>query len=190
MTGSTQNLIQGVGFLYHAPAGTEEPSDSALGDPPASPFRALGFTQEGVNLTITQEYEEQEVDQLVDVPGRRLVKREVVIATSLAEATLENLAAALNELEGSVTSSTGTKTFEPRSSGLQGEPNYSILVMDGFAPNGKARRVIIRKALQGGEVKASQTKDGQTVFPVEFHGHYVSETVAPYKVVDEVAVPD
>jgi hypothetical protein len=188
MAGSTQNLIQGVGYLYHAPLGTTEPADSALGDAPESPFRALGFTKEGVTLTVTQEYEEQEVDQIVDRAGSRLIKREVKIATNLAEGTLENWAAAMNELEEAITSGAGSASFEPSAGpDLQGEPNYALLLFDGFAPNGKARRVIIRRALQVGEVEAAFTKEGQTVYPVEFAGHYVSETVAPYKIVDEVA---
>lgn len=193
MPGSTENLIQGVGFLYVAPAGTEEPADSAIADEPASPWRALGFTQEGVSLTVAQEYAELEVDQLVDIPGRRLTKREVTVASSLAEATLENLASALNELEAQVTSeaagagSPGTSAFEPRTTGLQGEPTYAMLLFDGFAPSGFPRRVIVRRALQTGDVEAAYTKDGQTVYPVSFAGHYVSASVAPYKVVDQTA---
>ena len=195
MPGSTENLIQGVGFLYVAPSGTDEPADSAITSEPDSPWRAVGFTQEGVSLTVAQEYAELEVDQLVDIPGRRLTKREVTVATSLAEPTLENLAAALNELAAQVTeesesaSDPGTSAFEPRTTGLQGEPNYAMVLFDGFAPSGFPRRVIVRRALQTGEVEAAYTKDGQTVFPVSFAGHYVSNTVAPYKVVDQTAVP-
>ena len=196
MPGQTENLIQGVGFLYVAPAGTAEPDDADLASEPASPWRSLGFTQEGVAITVTQEYSELEVDQLVDVPGRRLIKRELVVATSLAEATLDNWASAMNELEAQVVATApgagtiGTSKFEPRADNglLQGEPNYAMLLFDGYAPGGFPRRLILRRALQIGEVEAANTKDGQTVIPTEFAGHYVSKTVAPYKVVDQTAV--
>lgn len=193
MAGTTENLIQGVGFLYLAPIGTDEPADADIASAPAEPWRDLGFTQEGVTLTVTQEYSELEVDQLVDIPGRRLTKREVVVATSLAEATQENLAAALNELEDQITTddagagTPGTSAFEPRATGLQGEPNYAMIVFDGFAPSGHPRRVLLRRALQVAEVEAGYMKDGQTVYPVEFAGHYVSASVAPYKVTDQTA---
>ena len=195
MAGSTENLIQGVGFLYVATIGTSEPADADIADPPGAEWRGLGFTQEGVTLTISQEYTALEVDQLVDVPGQRLTSRNVVVATSLAEATLDNLASALNELAAQVVETAagagtpGTKKFEPRADGLQGEPDYAMILLDGYAPNGFPRRVIVRRALQTGEVEAANTKDGQTVFPVEFAGHYVSSSVAPYKVVDQTAVP-
>lgn len=194
MAGSTENLIQGVGFLYVATIGTAEPADADIAAAPGAGWRDLGFTQEGVTLTVTQEYGELEVDQLVDIPGRRLIKREVVFATSLAEATLENLATALNELAAQVDETAagvgtiGTKSFEPSVTGLQGEPDYAMLLFDGYAPNGFPRRAILRRALQVGEVESGYTKDGQTLYPVEFAGHYVSTSVAPYKVVDQTAV--
>ena len=196
MPGTTENLIQGVGFLYLAPVGTTEPADSAITTEPASAWRGVGFTKEGVALTVSQEYQELDVDQLVDIPGRRLIKREVKIVTSLAEATLENLAEALNALANVEDTAAGAATpglsvFEPTSqpSELLGEPDYVMALFDGFAPGGFPRRVILRRALQVGELEMKYAKDGQVVYPVEFAGHFVSNEVAPYKVVDQTAAP-
>jgi len=192
MAGSTQNLIQGVGFVYLAPIGTTEPANEDITATPAVDFVDLGFTMEGVTLTVAHEYSELDVDQVVDIPGRRLIKREVTVATSLAEATMANLLQAVNGLGAITTTSAGaavpgTDAFEPSAAGLQGEPTYAMLLFDGFAPDGFPRRVLLRKALQVGEIEAAYSKDGQTVYPVEFAGHYISESVAPYKIVDQTA---
>lgn len=186
MPGSVENLIQGVGYLYSGALNATEPADGDVGDPPASgTWTPLGFTNEGVTITISQEYSELEVDQIADVPGRRLVKREINVATSLAEPTLENLEAILNG--GTSATGAGFKNFQPDMPELgTTQPAYIALIFDGFAPGGKMRRLLLRKALQVGDIEVASAKDGQTVFPCEFHGHYVSSTIAPYKVVDEV----
>ncbi|NIB31141.1 hypothetical protein HBB16_04465 [Pseudonocardia sp. MCCB 268] len=56
-------------------------------------------------------YTELAVDQIVDVPGRRLTKRDMTLQTNMAEPTLENLAVAMNA--GTVTAGTGVKSLEP-----------------------------------------------------------------------------
>ena len=80
------------------------------------------------------------------------------------------------------------KTFTPESN-PRGEPNYRMLLFDGLAPSGFVRRVLVRRVLQIGNIGIPYQKDGQTMFPVEFHGHYVSSSVAPFKVVDQTATP-
>lgn len=191
MSGTVENLIQGAGYLYVAALGTSEPADSSLHNPPASgSWTNLGFTNGGLSLTFEQDYADLAVDQLVDHPGRRIVRRDLVFATSLAEPTLENLKVALN---GGVTATGAAgagasefKNFQPVQDPT-GEPTYTLLLFDGLAPNGRPRRVIVRKALQVGNVGASYQKDGQTLFPVEFRAHYVSSSVAPYKIIDQTA---
>lgn len=186
MSGSTENLIQGAGWLYFAPLDTAEPADADVADAPTSPWVSLGFTNDGVGLAIEQAFSELSVDQLVDVPGRRLTRRDLKITTNLAEATLENLRIALNDLSSTVTTAATHKSFEPTTA-MPGVPNYAMLLFDGIAPSGLVRRVIVRKALQISNVGSEYKKDGQTLLPVEFGAHYVSSSVAPYKVVDELA---
>lgn len=194
---SVDNLIQGVGYLYIAAFGATEPDDGAVHDVPASgTWTNLGYTMDGVNLNINQEYSELSVDQLADVPDRRITKRSLVIATNLAEATLANLQYALNSdgtlTTGASTAASGTSgsdTFEPGEGLTSTAPTYKALIFDGVAPSGLTRRVIVRRALQMGEIGAAYQKDGQTVFPVEFAAHYVSSSIRPYKVVDQTAAP-
>lgn len=191
---ASENLIQGTGFLYRGAFGAVEPADGALGSPPdAGVFTDVGFTRDGVDLMITQEFSELEVDQVADVPERRLVRRELIIRTNLAEPTLENLRVALNggTLGAATTPGTGThgtRAFEPTSK-TNTRPTYNSFIFDGIAPNGHPRRVIVRKGLQISDVTLAYRKDDQTVYSVQFAAHYVSNTIAPYRVVDGVLAP-
>lgn len=191
---ATENLIQGTGFLYRGAFGAVEPADGTLGTPPATGvFGDVGFTRDGVELMISQEFSELEVDQIADVPERRLVRRELVIRTNLAEPTLENLRVALNG--GTLSAPTapgtgthGTRAFEPVSR-TSGRPTYNSFIFDGIAPNGLPRRVIVRKGLQISDVTMAYRKDDQTVYSVQFAAHYVSPEIAPYRVIDGVLAP-
>ena len=58
---------------------------------PAAPWRNVGYTQNGLELTITPDFGEVEVDQLLD--SAKIFKQgmQVTLNTTFAEATLENL---------------------------------------------------------------------------------------------------
>jgi hypothetical protein len=184
MAVTAANLIMGPGTLYAADFGTVEPADTAVGTAPAD-FEDVGGTQDGVTLTLAQEYTELEVDQIVDVPGRRLTKREFTLETNMAEPTLENLAVAMNA--GDVTTGTGFKSLEPVEGNSATQPNYKALIFDGFAPGGFPRRVIVRKALSTDDVEFAYSKEDQTVFSVTFSAHYVSSSIKSFKIVDGTA---
>lgn len=193
MATKTENLIQGPGVLYRGAFGATEPADNELGEEPSGAFPGMGFTRDGVELVINQEFSELETDQVPDVPERRLVRRELVIRTNLAEPTLDNLRAALNggtlgEPSAAGPDTYGSRSFEP-SVGVSRRPDYSAFIFDGIAPEGMPRRVIIRKGLQIGDVTFAYRKQDQTVYTVMLAAHYVSPSVAPFRVVDGVAVP-
>lgn len=188
------NLIQGPATLYKgtqytgAYTQTPEPGDSSISSAPAaSGWTDLGGTQDGVNLEVNREYAELEVDQIVDVPERRLTKREIAIATNLAEATLENLALIANEATTAVTTGSGFKTFIPTNSSAATQPTYVPIILDGYAPSQYRRRVIGRRMLSVDPIQAAYRKDGQTMWNVRWAGHYVSESLAPYKVIDQTS---
>src|SRR5690606_778266 len=144
-------------------------------------------TVDGVDLEIRQEYVELTVDQLVDVPARRMTKREFSLKTKLAEPTLERLSWALNNATGGVQSGTGYQSLEPDDSSAATQPTYSALILDGYAPAGLRRRIIARKVLSVEGVKTTYKKDAQTVFEVSLATHYVSPSIKPFKIVDEDA---
>ena len=178
MATTAANLVQGPANIYFGAFGAAEPAD-AVAVPASAVWKDAGATKDGVTITIEQEYSELEVDQLADIAGQRLVKRTIKVETNLAENTLENLKTALNG--GTV----ATVNYTPGTGVLSGqEPTYSALIIDGVAPSGKNRRIIVRKVLSTDNVEFSYAKDDQSVFSVTFTAHYVSGTIDPFKITD------
>lgn len=175
---TTTNLIQGPATMYLGIFGVTEPATVATA--PGAGWVDVGGTQDGVGLSVEMEFSELEVDQIVDIPGQRVTKRLTKIKTNLAEATLANLANALNELAATVVAN----KFTPTNGSSVFTPNYSAVLLDGIGAGGFRRRVIVRKALQTGNVETSYKKDEQTLWPVEFVGHYVSSSIPPFTVED------
>jgi len=86
------SLLTGVGSLYIAPVGTAFP---ALTASPASPWRSLGETQDGVDVNSDDKVELVRTDQRTGPVKATRTDETLVIKTKLAEATYENLADAL-----------------------------------------------------------------------------------------------
>jgi hypothetical protein len=186
MAVTTSNLIQGPADGYVGLFGATEPADSAVGSvPSASAWTDIGGTLDGATITVTQEYAELLVDQLVDTPERRLTKREFGVSTRMAEPTLENLAYALNG--GTVTASAAYKTYDPDTSTSATQVTYKAPMIDGWAPgSAKRRRFITRKALSVEAVESAFKKDEQTTWSVSWVSHYVSSAIKPFRIIDQL----
>lgn len=189
MAVSVTNLTMGPGEIYHGNLNANDPADadvtkrlmetSVSGD-----WTDLGGTNGGVTLELSLDYTELEVDQIVDIVGRRLTKREMKINTSLAETTLENLRIANNG--GTIVTAAGYKTFDPKMDTSAATPEYIKLIFDGVnGDTSKRRRVLARRVLSVAGIGQEYSKDSQTLFPVEFSCHYVNSTDAPFKYIDE-----
>lgn len=196
MATTVANLVQGPATLYisnfSTPVSAYEPANGAVNTTPAtSAWTDLGGTQDGCEINIEQEYKELEVDQVVDIPGRRLVKRDMSVKTNLAEPTLQNLVYALND--GTVgASGTGfAGTYEPAFTDSATQPTYRSLLLHGWAAGdsgsgtSKRRMVILRKVLSSDNVEFAYKKEDQTVFSVTWSVHYVNSTTAPFKIIDQ-----
>jgi len=131
--GDSKNIIVGAASLFiHAPGPITDPESSVampafanaesyretLSASGNEAWRNVGFTQNGMTLTITPDFGEVEVDQLLD--SAKIFKQgmEVMLNTTFAEATLENLlyaiAASTNNLNGGLDAD-DTKTTLPDS---------------------------------------------------------------------------
>lgn len=191
MSVTVSNLILGPGTMYTGAFGAVEPLDSAVNLAPAtSSWTDVGGTLNGLALAIDQQYTEMTVDQLVDSIGRRLTKREFTVTTQLAEPTLANLSVSLNgstQTSGAITSGGTYQTVEPLFATSATQPTYIAMLIDGYAPQSFRRRVIFRRVLSTAKVDTSMDKAKQTVFTVTFNGHYVSSTISPIHVVDQVS---
>ena len=183
MAVTASNLVLGSATIYTAPFATAEPADAVAA--PAVAWIDAGATTDGVTISVSPDYTELVADQVIDRVGSRLTGRTITVSTNLAEVTLENLKVALGG--GTITTTAGKKVFDAAIAN-SGEPAYSAILIDGVAPGGKKRRIVIRKALSTDNVEFAYSKDGQTVYSVTFTAHYVDGTKAPISVIDEVAV--
>jgi len=191
MAVTVTNLTLGPGELFRGEFGAAEPTDTEINTDmsavaSAADWADMGGTQGGITLELNQEYTELEVDQVVDIPGRRLTKREFKINSNLAEPTLENFQLAANG--GTITEAAGSRAYEPSMDDSGDTPTYSALVFDGYGPNSLKRRVIARRVLNVASVGQEYMKDSQTLFPVEFSCHYVTKAIRPFRYIDEVEV--
>jgi hypothetical protein len=182
----------GAGTLYSGVFSITGANEPALADvntvPQASAWSDMGYTNDGLTITWNQEMATMTVDQVGDIIGRKMVQRDVQIKTNLAEATLENLVIALNS--GSVTTGSGYKYHDPDYDGDELQPGYIAIILDGYAPalstgTVMRRRIIGRKVLSIDNVESSYKKGDMTLIPVTFGLHYVSTTLAPYRIVDQ-----
>lgn len=173
---TSSNLIQGPATLYAAVFGAVEPATIAAA--PAVAWTDVGGTKEGVELGIADEYAVLDVDQIIYEIERRRTKRVVTIKTVLAEATLANLALAINNtapVANVLNADDGLAAFKPA---------YGAILLDGIAPGGFRRRFILRKTLATDSVGVAYKKDGQTLVPVTWTGHWVSASITPFKCED------
>lgn len=173
---TSTNLIQGPATVWAGGFGTAEPATVATS--PGAGYTDVGGTKDGVELTVADEYTVLDVDQIIYEIARRRTKRVVSVKTSLAEATLTNLAMAIANTApaGNVLTADDTLTAFA--------PAYSSLLVDGIAPGGFRRRIIIRKTLPTDSVGMSYKKDGQTLLPVTWTLHWVSPSIAPFIITD------
>lgn len=175
---TSSNLIQGPATVYASIFGTAEPAAMAA---PAAGWVDVGGTKEGVELGINDEYAVLDVDQIIYEIERRRTKRVVTIKTTLAEATLANLALAINNtapVTNVLTADDGLAAFKPA---------YGAIILDGIAPGGFKRRFILRKTLATDSVGVAYKKDGQTLIPVTWTGHWVSASIPPFICTDAIA---
>lgn len=177
MTVTSTNLIQGPATLYWAAFGATEPATVAT-VPDDEVWTDLGGTDGGVDFEVADEYSELTVDQLVYVAERRRTLRRVRAKTALAEATLENLARATNN-------SAPTSHVMEGDDGLTAfAPAYGAILLDGIAPGGFRRRIILRKTLSIETMSTSYKKDGKTMIPATWEIHWVSPSIKPFKIED------
>lgn len=188
MTVTVTNLLAGPATaVWVGDFGASEPA--TIDADPGVGFRNIGGTQGGLRLVADREMFRLEVDQ---IPGRvasQLTSEDFSVQTSLAEATLENYALTVNAADDAVDATTviGEKSLDLGLADTVAEPNYRCIIIDGRAPGGKKRRVIIRKVLSTASVEAPMERGGQTVYPVTWTAHYVSGSIAPVRKIDATA---
>lgn len=110
---NAKNIIVGAATVYVGPAGNVENNKinvtsaaataqdpSKVSNSDSASWYHMGYTMEGVTLNIEPTYNEVMVDQLLDTARLFKTSQRVTVATSLTEATLENLYVAIGGRAG------------------------------------------------------------------------------------------
>lgn len=173
---TSTNLIQGPATVYVAPFGTADPATIATAPAPA--WVDVGGTKGGLELNVSSEFATLTVDQIVDIIESRRTGREVTVKTTMAEATLQNIANAI------ANAAPVANVLELDDGPAAFKPAYSAILIDGIAPGGFKRRIIVRKTLPTDAVGIGYKKDDQTVVPVTWKLHWVSTVIKSLKIED------
>lgn len=155
------NLLVNPGFLWLAPVGTAAPANTVSGgvftDVVPAAWLPLGATQEGSTFTYGTDVEGIEVAEFLDPVRYETVSRAGSMAFALASFTLSNYRRALNGgvaalVPTSGTGATALYTVEPP------EPGQEVRAAVLWESTDSTVRVLIRQALQGGEIETQFQK--------------------------------
>ena len=182
------DLLIGPAYIYYKTAGfsaanptANEPADSAYNSAPASSSWTFLGPTDGLTQKIDETYVKLKAGQKVDPMGARRTAREVSVATSMQKMTLANLKWALNG--GTFTSGGTVDAYTPDNESDSGVvPPYSALLVDGYAPGGYRRRVILRKVLSTGGVSWKASMEDQSAFDVSVDSFYVDDSTPSFRI--------
>ena len=132
--GDSKNIIVGAAAMFIGKVAIDDPDGTGMPVFAKESYKDtlqthadwtnVGYTQNGMELTITPDFGEVEVDQLLD--SAKIFKQgmQVTMNTTFAEATLENLmfaiAAPASDLNAGITPNTYSGVRQPASTGVAG----------------------------------------------------------------------
>jgi hypothetical protein len=140
-------------------------------------YRNVGYTNNGLQVTYNPSYGSVTVDQLLDSAKLFKETMEVMIATEMAEGTLENVLAVFGQRSSTLTSA-GTGAASTKTLGLAGgalgeAPTERQLIAVGQAPTSAAaaateRVYYARRVLSVQQSQFSLARNAASTFPVTF----------------------
>lgn len=169
---STPNILTDPGFLWIAPLATAAPTNTVtagkFSDSIAATWIPLGATAEGSTFAYSSTVEPIRVAELFDPVKYVTTERSGSIAFNLANWTLSNYRRALNGGVAALTptGSAGSEltTLEPP------EPGQEARAMILWESTDSTVRLMIRQAMQGGEVSSAFAKaPANAVIPCTFN---------------------
>jgi hypothetical protein len=133
-------------------------------------YRNVGFTNNGLQITYNPTYDSVTVDQLLDTAKLFKSAMEVMIATEMAEGTLENVLVVFGQGQSTLTNSGSTLGLEAGALGIA--PTERQLVAIGQAPTttsaNSERIYYARRVLSVQQSQFSLARNTATSFPVTF----------------------
>lgn len=154
------NILTDPGFLWIAPLGTTEPTNTVtagvFADTVAAAWLPLGATTEGSTFAYSTTVEPITVAEFFDPIKYSTTSRSGSIAFNLADWTLSNYRRALNggiaALTPSGSAGSELTTLEPP------DPGDEVRAMLLWESTDSTVRIIIRQAIQGGEISTAFQK--------------------------------
>ena len=139
-------------------------------------YRNVGYTNNGLQVTYNPSYGSVTVDQLLDTAKLFKESMEVMIATEMAEGTLENVLAVFGQRSTTLTSAGTGQTATDKlglAGGALGEaPTERQLIAVGQAPTSEAtateRVYYARRVLSVQQSQFSLARNAASTFPVTF----------------------
>lgn len=191
------NLVMGPARLYiyrnaFDPTLSYEPALTDINlAPAASAWYDTGLTLGGTNVNVAPTWSMLTGDQLVDKLGARMTDRDVKCTCNFAEMTRPNLAYAWNMTAGPTGANYSVSDLNAGQNANRAP--YRTLLVDGLGPDvtdgsrSKKRRAILRKSLPTGDTALNWEKANQQALAAEFQAFFVSESISPFRIIDEEA---
>lgn len=154
-------VLTDPGMLWIAPIGTADPTNTVAGsvftDDPAAAYIPLGPTLDGSTLNYSTTVEPIRVAEFFDPARYVTTDRSGNIAFTLANFTLSNYRRSMNGGTAALVATSGSGatslfTLEPP------DPGTEVRSMILWESTDRTVRVLLRQALQGGEVASSFQK--------------------------------
>lgn len=170
-TTATPNILQDPGYLFWAPLGTAEPTNTVVGskftDAWAGGWVSLGATEDGSEFTYESKLEAIYVAEFFDPVKWSTTERSGSFAFALADYTLENLKKALNGGSLTIVSGTGATKL---SKYTPPAPGAEVRCMLGWESLDSTTRIVVNQAIQGGSIKMAFKKaPAIATIPCEFN---------------------
>jgi hypothetical protein len=169
-TESYTNTLNAVDTATSITAATPKETKGAF-------YRNVGYTNNGLQVTYNPSYGSVTVDQLLDSAKLFKETMEVMIATEMAEGTLENVLAVFGQSSSTLTSAgtgdSSTKTLGIAGGALGEAPTERQLIAVGQAPTSSAapnteRVYYARRVLSVQQSQFSLARNAASTFPVTF----------------------
>ena len=184
-TGYVENFAPGeqgsTAPAFTAPTGsadgksyTDTLNEVTLTTTPAFYYRNVGYTNNGLQVTYNPSYGSVTVDQLLDTAKLFKESMEVMIATEMAEGTLENILTVFGQSAGTLTDGATVDKLGLAGGALGEAPTERQLVAVGQAPTSgvgvtKSERVYYaRRVLSVQQSQFSLARNAASTFPVTF----------------------
>jgi len=160
MARQVKNILVGVGTI--ALSGENDANGT-----PATALADMGYTIDGVEITLEPDMVDVTVDQLGDAAKVIEQSIKVMIKTTLAEGTLANLAIAWGRPDAAYTASGLGGTLK-LGVNATGKPTERQIRFVGKSPEGFDRTYLCYRAISVASSGHSYKRGEATVFPVEF----------------------